>query len=311
MYLELLTNTKYMTKYDVVILTDQKHAYPTTIDDYTKNILTEDALVMNALGKLGLNVIRLAWSDPDFDWSTTASVLFRTTWDYFDDFVKFSKWLDVVAKVTMLINSETLIRWNIDKHYLQDLRLNGVHIAKTLFIEQGDSKTLKDLHHETGWHETVLKPCVSGSARHTYKLNSENINEHEAIFKELIADEAMMLQPFQHNIVSVGEVSMMVFNGTFTHAILKKAKSGDFRVQDDFGGSVQNYTPTKKEIEFAVHTVKACNELPLYARVDIFNDNDGNIALAELELIEPELWFRNHAEATFILAESIKEKINL
>mgnify|MGYP001951419591 CR=1 FL=1 len=46
-----------------------------------------------------------------------------------------------------------------------------------------------------------------------------------------------MLQPFQHRIVSEGEVSMMVFNGQFTHAILKKAKAGDFRVQDvELGG---------------------------------------------------------------------------
>jgi len=299
-----------MKTYDVVILTDQKHAYPKSVDDYTKNVIAEDALVMNALGKLGLKTIRLAWNDPDFDWSTTRSVLFRTTWDYFDDFAKFSEWLNYAAKVTTLINSERLIRWNIDKHYLQDLNINGVHIAQTLFVEQGNSKTLKTLHHETGWNETVLKPCVSGAARHTYRLNTENIADHEAIFKSLISQEAMMLQPFQHKIVTEGEVSMMVFNGIFTHAILKRAKTGDFRVQDDFGGSIQDYTPTDKEIEFAINTVNACNELPIYARVDIFNDNNGNIALAELELVEPELWFRNHPQAALILAEAVKEKIS-
>ncbi|MBC2846769.1 ATP-grasp domain-containing protein [Winogradskyella flava] len=299
-----------MKTYDVVILTDQKHAYPKSVDDYTKNVIAEDALVMNALGKLGLKTIRLAWNDPDFDWSTTRSVLFRTTWDYFDDFAKFSEWLNYIAKVTTLINSERLIRWNIDKHYLQHLNINGVHIAQTLFVEQGNSKTLKTLHHETGWNETVLKPCVSGAARHTYRLNTENIADHEAIFKSLIAQEAMMLQPFQHKIVTEGEVSMMVFNGIFTHAILKRAKTGDFRVQDDFGGSIQDYTPTDKEIEFAINTVNACNELPIYARVDIFNDNNGNITLAELELVEPELWFRNHPQAALILAEAVKEKIS-
>ncbi|MEO1030452.1 MAG: hypothetical protein AAFX55_03555 [Bacteroidota bacterium] len=296
--------------YDIVVLTDQKHAHPNKIDDYTKNVLVEDALVTNALGKLGLKVTRLAWSDPDFDWSSTKAVLFRTTWDYFDEFPKFSDWLNSVSKVTTLINSEALIRWNIDKHYLQDLKNNGVHIAETLFIETGTSKSLEELHAETGWTETVLKPCISGAARHTYKLNSENRANHEGVYKVLIANEAMMLQPFQHRIVSEGEVSMMVFNGQFTHAILKKAKAGDFRVQDDFGGSVHDYTPTEAEIEFAENTVKACNELPLYARVDIFNDNNGKIALAELELIEPELWFRNHPKAAMILAEAIKEKLN-
>ncbi|EDP70133.1 hypothetical protein FBALC1_11387 [Flavobacteriales bacterium ALC-1] len=299
-----------MTTYDVVILTDQKHAYPNIVDDYIKNVITEDALVANALGQLGLNVIRLAWSDPDFDWSTTKSILFRTTWDYFDDFDKFLEWLNAVSKVTTLINSEAIIRWNIDKHYLQDLQKNGVHIAETLFIETGTTKTLKELHTETGWINTVLKPCVSGGARHTYKLNADNLDVYEAVFKDLISHEAMMLQPFQNKIVTEGEVSMMVFNGTYTHAVLKKAKAGDFRVQDDFGGSVHHYKPIDKEIQFAIDSVKACDELPLYARVDIFNDNNGKIALAELELFEPELWFRNYPKAAHILAKAIKEKIN-
>lgn len=296
-----------MQKYDLVILTDHRYAYPSKIDDYTKNIIVEDALVVNALGKLGLKVIRLAWSDPDFDWSSTKAVLFRTTWDYFDNFLVFLTWLNNVSKVTTLYNSEAIIRWNLDKHYLQDLKTKGVHIAETLFVEKGDQRTLEDLHKETGWTETVLKPCVSGAARHTYKLNPENRANHQGIYETLIANEAMMLQPFQKNIVTEGEISMMVFNGQFTHAILKKAKAGDFRVQDDFGGSIHDYQPSEDEIEFAEHVVKACKELPLYARVDIFKDNDNRMALAELELVEPELWFRHHPNAAMILAEAIKD----
>lgn len=298
-----------MKPYDVVVLTDSNYAYPKTINDYVKNVLVEDALVVNALGQLGLKVIRLAWDDPNFDWSSTKAILFRTTWDYFDSFPKFSKWLNKVSKLTHLINSEALIRWNIDKHYLKQLRDKGVRIAQTLFIEQGDHRTLEQLHLETGWTETVLKPCISGAARHTYRLNPENRSNHQGVYEVLIAQESLMLQPFQNTIVSAGEVSMMIFNGQFTHAVLKKAKSGDFRVQDDFGGSVEHYQPTNAEIEFALQTVNACDEQPLYARVDIFKDNDQRIALAELELIEPELWFRHYPEAALVLAEGIKKKL--
>jgi hypothetical protein len=80
-------------------------------------------------------------------------------------------------------------------------------------------------------------------------------------------------------------------------------------VQDDFGGSVYVYTPTQEEIIFSKKAVKACPELPIYARVDIFTDNQGNIALSELELIEPELWFRYHPEAANVLAKAIKVKL--
>lgn len=294
---------------DVVVLTDSRYLEDSLIDPYKHNVFYEDQLVVNALKNQGLNVKRLAWDDKIFDWSESKFILFRTTWDYFDRFDEFSNWLNQVSNQTKLINSETIIRWNIDKHYLNDLKAKGIHIAETYFIEKGTEITLKQIHEQLNWQETVLKPCISGAARHTYKLNASNIKVYESVFKGLIQQEAMMLQPFQYNIVEKGEVSMMVINGTYTHSVLKIAKDGDFRVQDDFGGSVHNYEPTKLEIEFAENAVKACPELPLYARVDIFTDNQEQIALAELELIEPELWFRNHPEAADLLAYTVKKLI--
>jgi len=296
-------------QYDIIILTDTRYLKDSKTNTYKHNVFYEDFLVQQALNKLGLKTRRLAWDDAKFEWSSTKAIVFRTTWDYFDRFEEFSKWLAKVSKQTLLLNSEAIIRWNIDKHYLNDLQKNGVNITETYFIEQSSTTTLKELHDQLGWHDMILKPCVSGAARHTYRLNASNLQSHESILSTLIKNEAMMLQPFQHNIVSQGEISMMVFNGVFTHAILKKAKLGDFRVQDDFGGSVHDYTPTREEIIFSENAVKACPELPIYARVDIFTDNQGNIALSELELIEPELWFRHHPEAANVLARAIKVKL--
>lgn len=298
-----------MRTYDCIVLTDHRYVNDSITNEYTHNVYNEDNYLVKALQKLGLKTGRLSWDDPNFDWSNTKTIIFRSTWDYFDRFDEFSKWLKLVSKVTVLINSEAIIRWNIDKHYLLNLKNKGVHISETHFIEKGDVITLKQLHDQLNWKETVLKPCVSGAARHTYKLNQDNLNKYEAIFKELISNEAMMLSPFQYNIVEKGEISLMVFNGKYTHSVLKIAKAGDFRVQDDYGGSVNDYTPSNEEIQFAEAVVKACPELPLYARVDIFSDNENQLALLELELIEPELWFRKHPEAATILAEVIKEKL--
>lgn len=291
--------------YDVIILTDNRYVNPKEVDIYIQNVLDEDNFVKNALENLGLKVGRLSWDDTNFDWCSTKYIIFRSTWDYFDRYSEFSVWLNKVSKQTKLLNSEAIIRWNIDKHYLLDLQKNGVHICESYFVEKGETKSLQELVNQLQLSEFVLKPCISGGARHTYKINSENIHQHEGIFKELITKEAMILQPFQHNIVTKGEISYMVMNGKFTHAILKIAKKGDFRVQDDFGGSVHNYTPTQEEIHFAENTVKACKEMPIYARVDAFTDNNGKLALAELELIEPELWFRNHPKAAEELAKGI------
>lgn len=295
-----------MKKFDLVILTDSRYLDPISVNDYIKNVLIEDGLVQQALEKLNLKVLRLAWDDPYFEWSSTRYVLFRTTWDYFDRFDEFSVWLSTVCQKTRLLNSETIIRWNLDKHYLKDLEIKGIHCTPTLFIKTKCKKSLSQLHKKSNWDETVLKPVVSGAARHTYKLNSKNLHLYENIFQELNDKEAFMLQPFQNNIIEKGELSLIVIDGSFTHAVLKIAKKGDFRVQDDFGGTVHNYTPTPKEIEFAERAVQACEFEPIYARVDMFTDNDNQLAVSELELIEPELWFRHNPEASIKLAEAIK-----
>ncbi len=298
-----------MKKYDVIILTDPRYIDESKVDQYSKNVYLEDNLLKDALEKLGLKASRKSWDDPNFDWSSTRFAIFRTTWDYFDRYPEFSSWLDRVSKRTILLNSEKLIRWNIDKHYMKDLQDNGVHICETYFIEQGESASLSELAKHYKLTDLVLKPCISGGSRHTYKIHRENLHEHEAIFAELISKEAMMLQPFQQNIVDRGEISIMVMNGKYTHAILKVAKEGDFRVQDDFGGSVYDYEPSSEEIAYAEKAVKSCIEMPIYARVDVFLDNQNKLALAELELIEPELWFRNHPEAALELARGIKNSV--
>ena len=198
------------------------------------------------------------------------------------------------------INTCTL---NCSKEYMCD-------ICESYFIEALETKSLQELAVDHQLTEFVLKPCISGGGRHTYKINQNNILKYETIFSELIAKEAMIIQPFQHNIVTKGEISLMVMNGYFTHAVLKIAKKGDFRVQDDFGGTVSDYLPSQVEIDFAENAIKACKELPIYARVDVFTDNNGKLAIAELELIEPELWFRRNSEAANELAKGIKALIN-
>jgi glutathione synthase/RimK-type ligase-like ATP-grasp enzyme len=126
----------------------------------------------------------------------------------------------------------------------------------------------------------------------------------------LIRQEAMMVQEFQHQVLTKGEVALMVLGGKFTHAILKKAKKGDFRVQDDFGGTVTLYVPTPQEIRFAEKVVTRCNPQPVYARVDAIWDNQDQLVLSELELIEPELWFRFNPDAARQLAKAIVTHMN-
>lgn len=299
-----------MKKIDVTLLTDARFVQPVEMNWYTQNILDDDKYVQQALEKRGLTVVRMNWDSPAFDWTETRCAIFRTTWDYFDRFAEFSAWLDTVSKQTQLINPIETIRWNIDKHYLQDLAASGVNIPTTLFIEQGDARTLAQIVASTNWSTLIVKPAVSGAARHTYKFTREDVKEQEVIFQQLIAEEAMLLQEFQRNILTKGEVALVVVNGEYSHAVLKKAKAGDFRVQDDFGGSVHDYTPSAEEILFAENAVRHVSPLPVYARVDIIWDNEDKLCVSELELIEPELWFRKYPQAAELLADAVVKRMD-
>ena len=298
-----------MKKYDVVILTKKGFFEPENPDWYVNQAIAEDNYVKEALENKGLKVLRTYWDNPDIDFSDIKITLFRTIWDYFHRFKEFSEWLDKTKKITTFINPPEIIRWNIDKHYLQEIKIKGINIPETKFTEKGETKSLKTLFHETNWKEAVLKPTVSGAGRHTYKLNSETVDNYEAVFQELIREEDMMLQEFQYNIYEKGELAFMIFNGKFSHAVLKKAKKGEFKVQDDFGGSVHHYKPSSEEIKFAEDVVSGISPIPVYARVDVIWDNNNKPAVSELELIEPELWFRFYPPAADLLADALIAKL--
>jgi glutathione synthase/RimK-type ligase-like ATP-grasp enzyme len=294
-----------MKTYDITLLTAQHYLDPADPDWYVQQILHEDLLLREALERKGLRVHRIDWTNKEFDWSSTGTVLFRAVWDYTERYDEFIRFLHAVSARTTMINPLKIILWNLDKHYLHDLEKLGVNIPETTYIEKNTSTSLQHLYSIQGSRESIIKPVMSAGARHTYRLNGNNLSQHESIFQQLVAVEAMMMQPFLHSVTTHGEKTLVVIGGKFTHAVIKKAKPGDFRVQDDFGGTVHHYIPTNEEIAFAERTVSACVPIPLYGRVDILRDNNDQLAVSELELIEPELWFRFHPPAAQLLAEEI------
>lgn len=295
-------------KFDIALLTEAQYVNPLKTDWYIDQVLKEDGLVKTALENLGYSVKIVDWADKHVNWSDFKICVFRTIWDYFHRFKEFSEWLDKVKDQTMFVNSIDQILWNVDKHYLSDLSDHGVPIVETYFVEQNDERSLQDIYNATGWNKIVLKPCVSGGGRHTYLLDSSTLSEHEQVFSELISNEAMMVQPFIESITEKGEVSHVVIAGKYSHSVLKLAKSGDYRVQDDFGGSVHDYTASEEEIAFAEFAAKACSPLPSYARIDVVWGNKSELLIGEIELIEPELWFRNFPEAADALAIEVGKK---
>lgn len=291
--------------YDVVILTDSRYEYPKKINWYINQVLSEDALLKKELENQGLKVIRKDWASKDFNWEKTRYAIFRSTWDYFDRFDEFFKWIEKTKNKTKFINSVEIINWNIDKRYLQDLVDQNINVAATNFIEKDTQISLIELLKKYNWSEAILKPAISGAARHTYRITKKNVKNIQKIFDKLIKNECMLFQEFLKNIIKQGEISLIMISGEYTHSVRKIAKKNDFRVQDDHGGIVKKHNATRQEIDFAKQVIKSCPYQPIYARVDIVYDNYNLPSLSELELIEPELWFRNYPKAANKLAKQI------
>ena len=295
--------------FDIVILTDSRYVDPKETNWYIDQVLLEDKLLLEELEKKNLRVCKKNWADIEFDWCTTKYVIFRTTWDYFEKFDKFFLWIEMTKKKTVFINSSEIIKWNIDKHYLKFLQKKGINIAPTTFIEKNNFKSLSKLFIKSKWEKAVLKPAISGAARNTYCITKQNYTELEDIFNKLITKESMLLQEYLSDITLNGEISLIMIGGEYTHAVRKIAKKGDFRVQDDHGGKVIKYNAKASEIKFANKCLEACPYKTTYARVDIIYDNKKEPSLSELELIEPELWFRNNKSAASLLAKEIKRLV--
>lgn len=296
---------------EIALLTEHRYAAARAPvgDWYHANILRDDELLQEVLAAHGLTGRRVDWADPDVDWSRFEAAVFRTTWDYFERFEEFTTWLKRVERQTQLINPPETIWWNLDKHYLADLEGRGVPVVPSIYLEAGDPRSLLSLFDETGWNEAVIKPCVSGAARNTYRITRADAASVEVALAPFRATEAFMFQPFIADIVAGGELTLVVIDGVVTHGVRKVPKAGDFRVQDDHGGTWTEHLPSDDEMAFAERAVAACAPRPLYGRVDVVRGGDGGLQLMELELIEPELWLRTHPAAAQRMGRAIAERL--
>ena len=104
----------------------------------------------------------------------------------------------------------------------------------------------------------------------------------------------MIIQPLIEEISRTGEYSLMMFDGECSHAVVKRPKTGDFRVQPHLGGVTLPSSPPPGAERLAREALAAAPAHATYARVDIVPDDEGTLRIMELELIEPALYL-DHA----------------
>ena len=115
----------------------------------------------------------------------------------------------------------------------------------------------------------------------------------------------MLIQPFLTAIATEGEYGLMLFDSEFSHAVVKRPKGGDFRVQPSLGGSTEPTDAPEGAIELAKAALAAAPAAATYARVDVLRGADGAFQVMEMELIEPALFLDGNAQAEAAFADAV------
>jgi len=266
--------------------------------------LTEDDQALLApLAERGIQARPAVWSDTGVDWLAADAVLIRSCWDYHLRLKEFLGWLATLERAGVCVwNAPHTLRWNAEKTYLRDLERRGVAIVPTLWPEPGFS--LQDKMRDAGWKKAVVKPRVSATAYRTRLVSAED-EDGQTLLDELMRGPGAMVQEFMESVLTQGEWSLVFFGGKFSHAVIKRPKAGDFRVQHDFGGSESPALPPDFVIEAARRAVATVDPVPLYARVDGV-ERGGQFLLMELELLEPALFLKLAPQGAETFAEAIE-----
>ena len=242
----------------------------------------------DVLKAAGCRVDAVAWTDVG-DVGGYDLVMPLVAWGYHLDYPNWLGLLDrAEAEHWPMINPPALLRWNSDKAYLAELADRGVSTVPTLAVEACCDADLEEARRRFGSEWLVIKPPVSASASGTHRLGPNDDLPGDS------ARQPMIVQPLIEEISRTGEFSLMLFDGEFSHAVVKRPKSGDFRVQPHLGGvTLPSKAPPGAE-RLAKQALAAAPAKATYARVDIVPDDEGTLRIMELELIEPAL-FLDHA----------------
>lgn len=261
--------------------------------------------MMDLLGRgfsmTGDTIEDVSWDDATVDWSRFDAVIIGTTWDYWDRLDEFLEALSRISKSTRLYNRFDLVRWNIHKTYLKDLEAGGAQLIPTLWIDEMTEDKARAAFAELGADDLVFKRQIGAGAHGQHRLKAGDPIPH--------MPHPMMVQPFLPMIEKEGELSFIFVDGELSHALIKRAAAGDYRIQSLYGGVEAKIEPSETDHAAARAILSALGEPPLYARVDMLRGEDGSLLLMELEMIEPYLYPVQGPQIGERLARAVKRRL--
>jgi glutathione synthase/RimK-type ligase-like ATP-grasp enzyme len=277
--------------------------------EFLGGVFADDVPVAEALASRGVEVEPVVWNRP-FDARRYVALVVRSPWDWYQHRAAFRAFVRGLASApTRVINPPQMLARFMDKTYFEHLTRLGLDVMPTTFFTPEQLDEVPAELARRGWRRAVLKPSFTANAYGAQRFEASRVDDVVAAARAQVVDSAWMLQPYVEGIEAGGEWSLVFFGGVFSHAVQKRPKAGDYRVQPDHGGASALATPAPDVIAAAQRVISVAVPDSLYARVDGV-EHEGRFRLMELEVVEPELFLRLHPPAATRFAEVLLRQVS-
>ena len=267
-----------------------------------------EQLLLPHLAAAGVEAEFVDWRNTACDFTRFDLLVLRSCWDYHLRAAEFIGWLQHATQATPALNAVDTVLWNYNKFYLREVEALGIEIAPTIFVSHAETLGAK-LVTIRNWDRIVVKPAISASAHNTSLMDGATFSAESEPVRRM-QGQPFLVQEFIAEIQKQGEISFVYIDGRFSHAALKRPAAGDFRVQQEHGGSSELLHPSPALLDQANHIAARVPQVrdSLYCRIDAVA-RDGKLLLMELELIEPELFLKLAEPAAKNFAAAIISRV--
>lgn len=263
--------------------------------------IEEDKLIANKIIKNG-RVAKICTLNNIVKTATAKDiVILKSIWGYHLVIEEFLRQLKVLERKNIaLVNSYKFVYWNIDKKkYISDSS-NDITFVPTRFLDKDliqDSDYVysllntfkKDLKH----NNLVIKPAISASGYNTYLIDVSNKKALGSLVHRLSNFNCdYLVQPFFESICD-GEISIISISGELLYGV--KRFPGVIGEKKDTEYLDLSKVPVRaiRQAKDALSWMKTrFGEYPIILRIDLIKTLDGDYNILELELIDPDLFFR-------------------
>ena len=277
-------------------------------------------VLLRGLTEAGFAASAPVWHDPTVDWAAFDLLVIRSPWDYPERYAEFTGWLDRAAGRTRILNAPDLIRWNIDKRYLDDFRALDIPVVPYSFCTTAAEVEAAIAGLAPG--RVIVKPSVSAGSRDTGLFQPDDRRAVELGERILAAGKTAMVQPAVEEIIAGGENALFFFNGDYAYACHKGPilLPGGGYIGGEYTEDITRAEPSGAEIELGRAAIAAIARIaarrgfgedagqPLYARVDIASRQGAAPQIIEVEIFEPSYFTDIAPEATGLFVEAVRKR---